>query len=208
MKIAFRVLQAVFCAGYAGPAGAMRATIHRAFRFHAVADDFAAAVGTCGGQRMNGALETVEVMRFTGHDHFKSLVIRIAAHFTSCHFTFSFGIEIQIAASQAQRRLLLAVAPILGIGLEIAQVFQQQRIEIGKELVKETASRANEKHILQRHGDLRFVLRKRRKGYLAAGFEISPFIVDAVPCDAPIFSNVVVSASHSSVLPNGPSTTQ
>lgn len=60
---------------------AMGTAKHCAAGFMAVADNAAAAVGATRGERMNGALETIEIVRnAVGHD-FQRFVILISAYF-------------------------------------------------------------------------------------------------------------------------------
>ena len=57
----------------------MRAAEILPARFKAVADDATAAMSALGGQLMNGAFKTVEVMRDAVDHNFERLVIFIAA---------------------------------------------------------------------------------------------------------------------------------
>ena len=54
-------------------------------RFDAVADDTAVAVGTNRRQRMDRALEAIEDVTLSAHDHFKRLVIFVLANFACRH---------------------------------------------------------------------------------------------------------------------------
>jgi len=51
-------------------------------RLHAVTDDAAAAMGTGGRQRVDGALEAVEHMRLAAHLQLETFVVDVAAHLT------------------------------------------------------------------------------------------------------------------------------
>jgi hypothetical protein len=61
-------------------------------RFDAMADDTTAAVRANRRKRVNCALETIEGVTFSAHDHFKSLVIFVFANF-ACRHTQSFARE-------------------------------------------------------------------------------------------------------------------
>jgi hypothetical protein len=54
-------------------------------RFDAVADDAAVAVRANRRQRVDCALETVEGVTLSAHDHFKRLVVVVLANFASRH---------------------------------------------------------------------------------------------------------------------------
>src|SRR5262245_15267131 len=74
--------------GHARDAGhlrAVRAAKKVTTRFHAMTDDLAAAVFAGGRQRMDGALEAVEDVRFPGRDQLERLVVLVAADFTLAH---------------------------------------------------------------------------------------------------------------------------
>lgn len=61
--------------------GAMRAAIHHAARFNAMADNAALAMAAFRGERVNGALEAVEVMGNSIYEDFERLVVFVAANF-------------------------------------------------------------------------------------------------------------------------------
>lgn len=62
---------------------AMRAAIDFSIRFRAMTYYATAAVGTCGRQCMNSALEAIEGMRGSIHDYVKRLIVGIAANFAA-----------------------------------------------------------------------------------------------------------------------------
>ncbi len=68
----------------------MRAAVKDAVRLDAVADDLTAAMFALRRQRMNGALEAIEEMRFTVLHHFDRLVVIVPADFALNH-KLSFG---------------------------------------------------------------------------------------------------------------------
>jgi hypothetical protein len=57
-------------------------------RFHAVADDTAVAVQANRRQRVDCALEAVEDVTLSAHNHFKRLVIFVLANFACRHTHF------------------------------------------------------------------------------------------------------------------------
>ena len=59
----------------------MRAAEERAACFEAVADDSASAVAALGRERVDGAFETVEVVRNAVDENFNRLVVFVAATF-------------------------------------------------------------------------------------------------------------------------------
>src|SRR5581483_5854264 len=70
----------------AAMASAVRAAIHFAVGFHAVAEDAAAAMCAHRGELLDRALEAVEGMRAAACDaHGKSLVVTVTAHFAGRH---------------------------------------------------------------------------------------------------------------------------
>jgi hypothetical protein len=54
-------------------------------RFYAVTDDTAVAVGANRRQRMDRALEAIEGVTLSAHDHFKRFVIFVLANFACRH---------------------------------------------------------------------------------------------------------------------------
>jgi hypothetical protein len=69
--------------------GAMRATEHHpAGRFHAVANDAAAAMGARRRQSVNRALKAVKRMRLAAHNHLKRFIVLITAHLADTHCSF------------------------------------------------------------------------------------------------------------------------
>ena len=62
------------------------AAIEIAFRFNAVADDFAAAMRAFGRQRVDGAFKTVKKVRGAVPDDFQRLVVIISANFAAHNF--------------------------------------------------------------------------------------------------------------------------
>jgi hypothetical protein len=65
--------------------GAMGATIKVATRFNAMPNYFATAMIAFRGKGMNGAFETVEVMRNSIGDDFEGLIVIVAANFAKVH---------------------------------------------------------------------------------------------------------------------------
>jgi hypothetical protein len=63
--------------------GAVRAAVKYAIGFHAVTNDPASAVCAGGCQRVDGAFETIENMRDPAHPDLKTLIVHVAAYFTS-----------------------------------------------------------------------------------------------------------------------------
>jgi hypothetical protein len=57
-------------------------------RFYTVADDTAVTVRANRRKRVDCALETVESVTFSAHDHFKRLVIIVLANFACRHTQF------------------------------------------------------------------------------------------------------------------------
>ena len=78
-------LSAVLQLRCAGRACAVHTTENFSVRFDAVADDTAVAVGANRRQRVDCALETVEGVTLSAHDHFKRLVIIVLANFACRH---------------------------------------------------------------------------------------------------------------------------
>jgi hypothetical protein len=74
-----------------------------AVRFDAVPDDTAIAVRANRRQRMDCALEAVEDVTLSAHDHFKRLVVFVFANFACRHTQF-------VRARGGQRRCLFTVA--------------------------------------------------------------------------------------------------
>jgi hypothetical protein len=70
---------------HAGFVGAMGAAKELPFGFNAVAYYPAFAMFANRGQGVDGAFETIEVMRRPVHHDFQRLVIVVPADFTSCH---------------------------------------------------------------------------------------------------------------------------
>jgi len=66
-------------------AGAGSAAIHPLLCLDPMADDFAAAMGTGRGQRLDGTLKAIEGMRRTRYHHLKGFVIVIPTGFALCH---------------------------------------------------------------------------------------------------------------------------
>ena len=69
----------------AGRACAVDTTEDLSVRFDAVADDTAVAMGAYRRQRVDRALEAIENVTLTAHDHFKRLVIFVLANFAFGH---------------------------------------------------------------------------------------------------------------------------
>ena len=65
--------------------GAMGATIKVATRFNPMPNYFATAMIAFRGKGMNGAFETVEVMRDSVRDDFEGFIVIVAANFASMH---------------------------------------------------------------------------------------------------------------------------
>ncbi len=65
--------------------GAVSAAEEGARGFDPVTDDLAAAMFAFGGQRMYGALKTIEIMRDAVDDDLETLVVIIPANFTTSH---------------------------------------------------------------------------------------------------------------------------
>jgi hypothetical protein len=63
----------------------MRAAIEGALSLDAMADDFAVAVFASGGQRVDGAFEAIEIMRFPMDRNLNGLVVIVSANFTFVH---------------------------------------------------------------------------------------------------------------------------
>jgi hypothetical protein len=63
-------------------AGAVGTAIESIRRLHAMTDNTAATVRTGGSQHVDGALKTVEDMRFAAQPHLKAFVVDIATYFT------------------------------------------------------------------------------------------------------------------------------
>ncbi len=76
---------------HAGFRGAARTTIESAFAFYAVSDDSAAAMGALRSEGVNGALERVKSMCFSGHRHGERLVVIVAADFAFRHLDLRSG---------------------------------------------------------------------------------------------------------------------
>ena len=66
-------------------ARAMRATVERSVRLDPMADDFAAAVVTGGGELVNRAFETIECVRRAVANHVEREMVFVAADFTLGH---------------------------------------------------------------------------------------------------------------------------
>ena len=66
----------------------MDTTENVSVRLDAVADDPAVAVRANRRKRVDCALETVESVTFSAHDHFKRLVIIVLANFACRHTQF------------------------------------------------------------------------------------------------------------------------
>ena len=64
---------------------AVAATVIVAARFHAMANDLASAMLAFGGERMNGALKAIEIMRDAICDNLQRLVVFVSANFTMGH---------------------------------------------------------------------------------------------------------------------------
>jgi hypothetical protein len=62
---------------------AVRAAVKYAIGLHAMTNDTASTMRAGGRQRMDGAFETVENMRDTAHAYLKTLIVYVAAYFTS-----------------------------------------------------------------------------------------------------------------------------
>ena len=69
--------------------GAACAAIEAAASFDAMADNFASAMFAFGRQGVDGAFETVEVVRDSINDDFDGFVVFISASFTSVHIFLS-----------------------------------------------------------------------------------------------------------------------
>lgn len=78
----------------------MRAAVEAALRFHAMADDLAAAVFADWRELMNCALEAVEDVPLAGSGDFKGHCILVTANFTSSHFSL-LGLQTNSASSAA-----------------------------------------------------------------------------------------------------------
>lgn len=78
----------------------MNAAEDFSIRFHAMPYDSAIAVRADRCQRVDRAFEAIECVMFSGHDHFKRLVVFIFANFACSHTQL-------FRASTALRRCLL-----------------------------------------------------------------------------------------------------
>src|SRR5213593_16568 len=87
-RLATEHLRAVLQLRCAGRACAVDTTEDFSVRFDAVADDTAVAVGANRRQRMDCALEAVEGVTLSSHEHFKRLVIFVLANFACRHTLF------------------------------------------------------------------------------------------------------------------------
>src|SRR5438552_5995027 len=67
----------------------MGAAVKAAAGLNTVADDFAAAMFAFWGQRVNGAFETVKVVRDACDDHFDWFIVFISTNFTAVHIVLS-----------------------------------------------------------------------------------------------------------------------
>jgi hypothetical protein len=102
-----RLSDAVVDAQNAAFAGAVRTTVHRASRLHAVADDLALAMDAHGCERVNGAFETVECSGYPRSDDLKRLVVIIATDAALRHFPPPFDHQAaRVIRAQAPRRRL------------------------------------------------------------------------------------------------------
>jgi hypothetical protein len=70
---------------FAAMARTVHAAVHLPFTFQAMADDAALAVFASGREPLDGTLEAVEGVRFSGHLHFEGLVVVISAGVAFCH---------------------------------------------------------------------------------------------------------------------------
>jgi len=82
------LLSAVLQLRCAGRACAVDAAEDFSVHFHAVADDTAVTVRANRRKRVNCALETVESVTLSAHDHFKRLVVIVLANFACRHTKF------------------------------------------------------------------------------------------------------------------------
>src|SRR5262249_8536244 len=82
------LLSAVLQLRCAGRACAVDAAEDFSLHFHAVADDTAVTVRAKKRKRGDCALETVESMTLSAHDHFKRLVVIVLANFACRHTKF------------------------------------------------------------------------------------------------------------------------
>src|SRR5689334_22269166 len=67
--------------------GAMSAAINVSSGLHAMADDLTSAMFALGSQRVNGAFETIEIMRYPIHHDFNRLVILVSTNFARIHYS-------------------------------------------------------------------------------------------------------------------------
>lgn len=71
---------------YTGIVSAMRAAIKVPLGFHSMTDDAAFALSANGRKGMDRAFEAIEIMRFAFYNHFKTVVVFVAADFAGiCH---------------------------------------------------------------------------------------------------------------------------
>jgi hypothetical protein len=78
-------LRAVVDGHYTFLMSAMAAAIKAAARLDAVADDFASAMLALGRERMDRALEAIEIMGDAVDHDFERLVVFVTANFTTIH---------------------------------------------------------------------------------------------------------------------------
>jgi hypothetical protein len=83
------LLYAIFQFGAAIRTSAVDAAEDPALFFDAVADDPAAAVRAGRGQRLYGALETIEYVRLTAQGNLEALVVVVSADFALSHINNS-----------------------------------------------------------------------------------------------------------------------
>jgi hypothetical protein len=79
----------------------MSATVVSTSCFDTVTDNSTAAMVTLGSERVNGALEAVEIMRDTVYHYLEALLIIVAANFACLHnFSMvSWSVEVRAAAA-------------------------------------------------------------------------------------------------------------
>ena len=82
--------------GYAFFVGAMGAAIIAPAAFHAVADDFAPAMFTFRGQRMDRAFKAIKVPGDAIDEHLDGLIVFVPADFTFVHTASSWFLEFTI----------------------------------------------------------------------------------------------------------------
>lgn len=88
---------------------AVGATVKVASRLNAVADNLAAAMLTLRRQRVDGAFETIEIVRDAIIDDFERLVVFVSANFTLHNEVLLVGYHSESRSRLSASRVALAI---------------------------------------------------------------------------------------------------